>query len=63
MVTNKEKTHFSGEQRDTEERVVFEQEVGLPDFTFSLIITRIQSPLKLVLYPFLRGTKAKSLLG
>lgn len=53
--------HFFGEQRDTEERIVFEQEVGLPDFTFSLIKTRILSPLRCI--HFSRETKTKSLVG
>lgn len=44
-----------------EERIVFEQEVGLPDFTFSLIKTRILSPLHCI--HFSRGTKTKSLVG
>lgn len=43
--------------KTTKERIVFEQEVGLTDFTFCLIKTWIQSPLKLALHRFLKGDK------
>lgn len=61
MVTNRQptgqKTIFSGEQWDTKGRIVFEQEVGSTDFTFCLVKTWIQSPLKLALYGFLKEDK------